>query len=155
MYIPNDYTQNWPFYRLQLVVEMFRHSTWWTNQSKFKSPKLLSQWNRKCYHKTLGTCVIKSPMSPPSLDASRFQTNFFKTIYFTTYPPSPWTLCAIYLHDWNICRSLSWHAHLSAWLTNSYTELFTNIHPQFFLATFSPKFFEILEVIRCLFVCKI
>ena len=27
MYIPNDDTQKYPFYRLQLLVEMFGHST--------------------------------------------------------------------------------------------------------------------------------
>ena len=27
MYIPNDYTQNYPFFRLQLFVETFVHST--------------------------------------------------------------------------------------------------------------------------------
>ncbi len=37
MYIPNDDTQNCPFDRLQIEVEMFRHST---HQSKFnKSPQ--------------------------------------------------------------------------------------------------------------------
>ena len=33
MYIPNDYTQNYPFCKLQLVVETFKHSIKWTNQS--------------------------------------------------------------------------------------------------------------------------
>ena len=34
MYIPNDDTQNYPCI-LQLVVEIFGHSTKWTNQSNF------------------------------------------------------------------------------------------------------------------------
>ena len=54
MYIPNDGTQNYPFCRLQLLVE--------SPQSFQRS----LQWIRKHYHKTLGTIVIKSPMSPPS-----------------------------------------------------------------------------------------
>ena len=38
IYIPNDDTQNNPFCRLQLVIEMFGHSTLWTNQFD-ESPK--------------------------------------------------------------------------------------------------------------------
>ena len=37
MLIPNDDTQNYPFCRIQFVVEMFEHSTQWTNQSKFNN----------------------------------------------------------------------------------------------------------------------
>ena len=38
IYIPNNYSQNDPFYSVKLVVE---HSTKWTNQSKFtKVPKV-------------------------------------------------------------------------------------------------------------------
>ena len=33
MYIPSNDTQNYPVYRLKLVIEMFGHSTKWTNQS--------------------------------------------------------------------------------------------------------------------------
>ena len=44
MFIPNDDTLNYPFFRLKLVVETFGHLTLLTNQSKFtkvvKSPKL-------------------------------------------------------------------------------------------------------------------
>ena len=40
MYIPNDVAQNYPFWRLQLVVVTFGHSTKGTNQSKFnKNPQ--------------------------------------------------------------------------------------------------------------------
>ena len=60
IYIPNDDTLNNPFCKLQLVVGKLGHYTEWTNQSKFK-------WIRKLYYKTLGTSVIKSPMSPSSL----------------------------------------------------------------------------------------
>ena len=35
VYIPDDNKQNYPFYRLQLVVETFRHSTLLTKQLKF------------------------------------------------------------------------------------------------------------------------
>ena len=56
MYIPNDDKQNYPFCRLELVVE--------TNQNLLKSPKLVSQRIRKRYYKILGTSVINSPLSP-------------------------------------------------------------------------------------------
>ena len=63
MYISKDDAQNCPFCRLQLVVETFRH---WTNgpsnQNSIKVPKVLAT-NKK----TLGTNVIKSPISPTSL----------------------------------------------------------------------------------------
>ena len=64
MYIPNDDTQNYLFCRLKLVVETFKHSTVWAIQS---NPKFLSQRIRKRYHKSLGTSVINSPLSPLSL----------------------------------------------------------------------------------------
>ena len=48
MYISNDNTQNYSFYRLQLVVETFEHSTYWTNQSKsLKVPKVVKPTNKK------------------------------------------------------------------------------------------------------------
>ena len=37
LYIPNVDSQNYPFYRLQLVAETFGHSTSWTNQPKFNN----------------------------------------------------------------------------------------------------------------------
>ena len=40
MYIPDNDTQNYFFCKLQLVVETFEHSTWWTNQLKL---------NKSCY----------------------------------------------------------------------------------------------------------
>ena len=44
MYIPDDYTQNYPSCRLKLLVETFGHLTWWTNQSKsIKSPIAIKQ----------------------------------------------------------------------------------------------------------------
>ena len=55
MYIPDDYTQNYPFCILQLVVETFGHPTYSVNNLE------------KRYYKTLGTSVINSPVSPPSL----------------------------------------------------------------------------------------
>ena len=40
MYIQNDDTQNYPFCRLQFIVEPFERSNLWTRQSKFnKIPK--------------------------------------------------------------------------------------------------------------------
>ena len=56
MYIHNDDTLNYPFGRLQLVVETFGHSTW----SKFIVSR---QRLRKQYYKTLGTSN-KQPIVP-------------------------------------------------------------------------------------------
>ena len=56
-YIPHDDTQNYYFYILQFVVETLGHSTYWTNQTEFKSPELLSQRMEKRSYKTLG--IIK------------------------------------------------------------------------------------------------
>ena len=47
MYISNDVTQNYFFCRLQLVIETFGHSTKWTNESKFKVPKIVRHTNKK------------------------------------------------------------------------------------------------------------
>ena len=65
MYITNNDTQNYPFCRLQLKgldSKLFKPF-----KIQLKSPKLLSQSIRKNYYKTLGTNVINSSMSPPSL----------------------------------------------------------------------------------------
>ena len=78
MYFFNDDTQN---YSLQFL-QTFEHSTW-NNQSKF--PKLLSQWIRNCYYKTLGTSAINSPMSPPSLHT---HTQFY--IFLHREPKNLW-----------------------------------------------------------------
>ena len=58
-FIPIDDTQNYPFGRLQLLVETFGHLTKWPQSWKAKIKK-------HCC-KTLGTGVINCPMSPPSL----------------------------------------------------------------------------------------
>ncbi len=63
MYIPNDDKQNYSFCRLQLLIETFGHSI----KIQCKSLKLLSQKINKLYYKNLGTSVMKSPLSPPSL----------------------------------------------------------------------------------------
>ena len=60
--------QNYPFCRLQLLVETFGHST--LNKLikiQQESPKLSSQQIRKRYYNTLGTSLINSPMLPPSM----------------------------------------------------------------------------------------
>ena len=64
MYIPNGDKQNYPFCRLQLVVETLNL----INQPikiRQKSPRLLSLRIIKCYFKTLGTSLKKSNI--PSL----------------------------------------------------------------------------------------
>ena len=68
IHLTNDDTQCYPFFRLQLVVVTFGHSSWWTNQSNsLESPKLLNQRIRKHYKRTLGTCVLNNPLSTLSL----------------------------------------------------------------------------------------
>ena len=62
MYIPNNYTQNYPFCRLQ-YGHLKRLEP--TNQNLLKFQKMSSQLIRKCYYKTFGTSVINSPMTPP------------------------------------------------------------------------------------------
>ena len=47
MYIPNVDTQNYPYCRLQLIVETFEYSTKWTNQSKFNKSLQKSEANEK------------------------------------------------------------------------------------------------------------
>ena len=48
MYIPNDDKQNYPFFRLQLVVNKI-----WTLEEP-RAQELLIQQKRKRYYKTLG-----------------------------------------------------------------------------------------------------
>ena len=65
MYFPNDDTQDYPFCRFKLVVEMFKHTT---NQKINKSPQ--SCWaneQNSVNSKTLESSGIKSPLPPPSL----------------------------------------------------------------------------------------
>ncbi len=48
MYIPKDYTQNYPFFKLQLVVEtMNTQLNEPTNQNLIKVPKVLETTNKK------------------------------------------------------------------------------------------------------------
>ena len=66
MYIPNDNTQNYPFCILQLKrLDTKLNET--TNQNLIKVPKVVEQTNKKKLLKKLGTSVINSPKSPPSL----------------------------------------------------------------------------------------
>ena len=58
MNIPSDDTQNYPFCRLQLVVETIWHSISWNNQSNaIKVPKVVKPTNKKTLLKTLRTSV--------------------------------------------------------------------------------------------------
>ena len=66
MYIPNVNTEN----SLDdcLCLKRFEtHFNALTNKNSLKSPKLLSQRIINRYYKNLGTSVINSQMSPPSL----------------------------------------------------------------------------------------
>ena len=51
MYIPNDYTQNYNFCKLQLVIEAFEHSTKWNQPIKIqlKLIKVPKVTNKKTY----------------------------------------------------------------------------------------------------------
>ena len=55
IYIPDHYTQNYNFCGLKRL----------DTQNSIEVPKMLNQRIRKRYYKTLGTSIIKSPMSPP------------------------------------------------------------------------------------------
>ena len=55
-YTLNDYTQNYLFYSLQLVVEMFGHR----NLNSMKVPKVVEAMNKKKLIKTLGTSVTQT-----------------------------------------------------------------------------------------------
>ena len=61
--IPNEDTQNYPFSRLQLVVEMFGINEP-SHQNSIKVYKV--KRIRKRYYKTLGSSAINNPMSPLS-----------------------------------------------------------------------------------------
>ena len=79
MYISNVDTQNYPFHRLQLVVEirLGTQISEQTNKNSIKVPKIVnSQRIRKRNYKNLGTCVINSLMSPPSLVPNGFLWHF-------------------------------------------------------------------------------
>ena len=84
MYIPNEDTPNYPFCRLQLKVELNIMNQPFKNS--LKSPKL--QQIRKRYFITLGTSLINSPMSLPSLAKPLFLElfiylmNTIKCFYF-------------------------------------------------------------------------
>ena len=57
-----------PYIRAKLVDERLNTQPYKpTNQNSLKSPKLLSQLIRTRYYSTLGTNVINSKLSPPSL----------------------------------------------------------------------------------------
>ena len=58
-----DDTQNYPFIRLQLVVDAQLNEP--TNQNSIKVHKVKKQTDNKLYYKTLGTSVIDSSMSLP------------------------------------------------------------------------------------------
>ena len=62
----ND-TYNYHISRLKLAVETLdTQINQPTNQNAIKVSKVVKPSNKKQYHKTLGTSVINSPISPPS-----------------------------------------------------------------------------------------
>ena len=88
---PNDYTQNYPFCILKLLVETFLHSTNLTDQSKFDNSP---QWLRYFYLKTLRTSKINSPMSPPSLEI---------------FIPTDWHNNILYSQIQRNCLGINWN----------------------------------------------
>ena len=81
MYIPNDETQNYNYnynkwiWTLNIMIQQIK--------IQYKYSKLFSQRIIKRYYKTLGTSVINSPMSPPSLK------NIWNYIFFNQRLLSP------------------------------------------------------------------
>ena len=68
MQLPNNDLQNYPFCRLQLKVERLdTHLIKPTNKNSIKVLKVFKLSNQKMFYKTLGTNVIDSPISSPSL----------------------------------------------------------------------------------------
>ena len=64
MYILNDNTQNYPFRKLNFRLKRMDTKFYkQTNQNSLNFPKFVKPTNKK----TLGTCVISSPLSPLSL----------------------------------------------------------------------------------------
>ncbi len=75
MYILHNYTQNYPLYKLQLVVESLETQVNEpAKQILIKAPKVVNSTNKKTLSLNLGTSVINSPMSPPSLSISFVST---------------------------------------------------------------------------------
>ena len=65
VFIPNDDAQNYPSVDYNYWLKSFATQL---NESKFnKFPKLLRHQIKKRYYKTLGTSVVNSQLSPPSL----------------------------------------------------------------------------------------
>ena len=61
MSIHDNESQNNPFFRLELVVEPFDHSSYKpSKQNPIKVPNVFEPTNKKTTFKTLGTSVIKT-----------------------------------------------------------------------------------------------
>ena len=67
MYIPNNYTQIYPFIRLHQFLKLLD-----TQSNEPTKVQIVEPTNKKTLLKTFGTSVINSPMSPPSLCATRY-----------------------------------------------------------------------------------
>ena len=65
MHIPNDNIDLYPFYRLQLVIETFGHSTDKpTNQNSIKVPQIVMPTNKKTLFCEFGDYYNKQPIVP-------------------------------------------------------------------------------------------
>ncbi len=64
MYISNDDAQNYPFWRLQLLIETFGHWTKWPNQNSIKVPKVIMPTNTEMLLKDFGDYCNKQPNVP-------------------------------------------------------------------------------------------
>ena len=72
-YVHFDVTQNYFFFRLQLVIDTRPNES--TNQSSLKVPKVVKPTNKKRLLKTLGTSVIHRPLFFPSCLRYHLQTD--------------------------------------------------------------------------------
>ena len=61
---PNDDIQNYPFCKLQIVVETFRHSNESTNQKTIKESKVVKLTSKKTLSQNFGDYCIKQPNVP-------------------------------------------------------------------------------------------
>ena len=65
MYIPNANTQNCPFYKLQLVIETFGHSTnKLTIKNSIKVQQIVMPTNKKTLFGEFGDYYNKQPIVP-------------------------------------------------------------------------------------------
>ena len=103
MYISNNDKQNFPFCRLKLLVKKLGYSSFLTDQNSVKSPIDL-----KSFLKTLGTTVIYTSESPPSLGYINYLYNLYLFSVFLLF---------------GILMKLTFHHHQTTKMFNMYVSL--------------------------------